>query len=124
MGHDRAIGGTAPDSVNDLLSKHLPGPWKAITYPNGSFDVTRNNLIICSRNPWDHRARESCANARLIAAAPDLLTVLQNIISKQIAEATERAINERHGGDCTIIEAVTIALELAGVYEAIAKATG
>ena len=34
------------------------------------------SYIICARNPIQHRAEQSEANARLIAAAPDLLAAL------------------------------------------------
>jgi hypothetical protein len=33
--------------------------------------------VLCTRNPWPERADEMRANARLIAAAPDLLAFAQ-----------------------------------------------
>lgn len=58
---------------------HTPGPWEAETVVNGAFEIATirpdHYRVICSRQPWHHRAEESLANARLIAAAPDLLAV-------------------------------------------------
>jgi hypothetical protein len=64
------------------MSRHTPGPWIAVglwvEHPND------NIADICTCNPEDvgqaHLGRsdsEACANARLIAAAPDLLQCLK-----------------------------------------------
>jgi len=61
-----------------MNTKHTPGPWK-IQNGKGEYEkvVTAENYIICrvyadSKDPgkWDY------ANARLIAAAPELLEAL------------------------------------------------
>lgn len=76
--------------------KHTPGPWKI---SHGGFDsddgfsVASNNdeaeliKLICDCWPCsivnnDHR-KELAANARLIAAAPDLVEALQAIVQHQ-----------------------------------------
>lgn len=66
------------------MSKHTPGPWTAIDGSlGGSFMVLipANGMVICSRNPYEDKAEEFAANARLIAAAPTLLEVLESIES-------------------------------------------
>lgn len=66
--------------------KGTPGPWIAKTdYPTygqlGSFKVEANEppygLVICERGSYHERAKEMAANARLIAAAPELLEALE-----------------------------------------------
>jgi len=57
------------------VSKHTPGPWKWWTTHEGSHRINpeEGGLVIAScdtRNPFSY---EQEANARLIAAAPDLL---------------------------------------------------
>lgn len=63
------------------MSKHTPGPW----YGVGAWVEVEDDKVadICSCNPADidqgHLGRsydEICANARLIAAAPDMLEAL------------------------------------------------
>lgn len=59
---------------------HTPGPW-TIDGPNkdGSWEVRNEELVICSRNPVHHLANQSCENALLVAAAPDLLAGAQAV---------------------------------------------
>ena len=53
------------------------GPWKAETDTDGEFNIwgqiQGRSVVICSRRPWPHNNEGSVANARLIAAAPELL---------------------------------------------------
>ena len=67
------------------MSKHTPGPWFAV----GAWVEIQYDEIadICTTNPGDFGQAflrrdydESCANARLIAAAPDLLEALEGLI--------------------------------------------
>ncbi|WP_374712979.1 hypothetical protein [Symbiobacterium terraclitae] len=82
-----------------MESKHTPGPWEVrrpahITWngPTGAFEIYADDKLICQR-PWaegnPQAIREYEADARLIAAAPDLLEAL---------EAQEAA--DRHWHDC------------------------
>jgi hypothetical protein len=56
------------------MNAHTPGPWDLYYTERGGFQITVDNqrMMICSRNDIDHKADESIANARLIAAAPKL----------------------------------------------------
>ena len=58
------------------MTKHTPGPWR---YVDGYFDceVWAGNKMVLSyqRHPSD----EDRANARLMAAAPELLTALEGL---------------------------------------------
>ena len=62
------------------MTKHSPGPWKLSAYSNETmnpeFLVTESNT-----NDWPIIVAEvnSEENARLIAAAPDLLEALQSV---------------------------------------------
>lgn len=68
--------------------QHTPGPWKANIYDGGAFEIISESpkyvapgMVVAGRNGypgWGH-AEESAANARLIAAAPDLLGLLEEI---------------------------------------------
>jgi hypothetical protein len=59
-----------------MTTQHTPGPWKAVRASHGVVDIFDNNdhdivtLFGCNRE----------ANARLIAAAPELLAVLQDLL--------------------------------------------
>lgn len=62
------------------MAKHTPGPWE-VSYldKNGQSVVKAEHIEICTC--WHHSVgaieKEMHANARLIAAAPDMLTALQ-----------------------------------------------
>jgi hypothetical protein len=92
------------------MSKHTPGLWSA----NGlGCVVNKSGVIVAdvSRPSWitnsAHKKREA-ADARLIAAAPDLLEAAQAVLS-----------NKRGEDDWLILAVHCVALE-----KAIAKATG
>lgn len=55
---------------------HTPGPWY-VKSPQGQAQVWAGNMGVC--NCWD-RDDESLANARLIAAAPEMLEALENLV--------------------------------------------
>ena len=64
----------------NVNAKHTPGPWHLHPYDRGAWEVTTHadylhpgSLVIAARSDLSHRAAESTANARLIAAAPELL---------------------------------------------------
>jgi hypothetical protein len=113
------------------MTKHTPGPWILNTEPtscegvNVRFDVSSNRRVsIASGQSQEHMSgidEEECkANARLIAAAPCLLSSLQE------AAATLRRYESLHlakGTEDSNAKAVVNA-ELAARFEAaIAKAT-
>ena len=64
---------------------YTKGPWEVDCYPDGGFSVTGKGghcgldyYVICARTAHA-RKEETHANARLIAAAPDLLEALQKL---------------------------------------------
>lgn len=71
-----------------VKGKHLQGPWsiELDMIRNGDIDVVADGLtgiahVDCRRSPDEQRVpRETAlANARLIAASPDLLTALRDL---------------------------------------------
>ena len=61
-------------------NEHTPGPWTLEYVERGAFQVIEaDGAVICHRNFWPHNAERSNANARLIAAAPDMLEALKTI---------------------------------------------
>ncbi len=88
------------------MSKHTPGPWsvrKALglgdlaivapsTQPDHSGFVILAECYEDIRDRGEHAVDECAANARLIAAAPDLLEALQDMVSDHadLSEATLR----------------------------------
>ena len=69
------------------MSKHTPGPWTARKAPGGwplqivrEAEATRGTdfKLIAELGPWDRRTEK--ANARLIAAAPDLLEAAEEFL--------------------------------------------
>ena len=69
------------------MSKHTPGPWTAsegspsdlwhVDMPDRQFSIT----VARGDEDWDMSVEEVQANARLIAAAPDLLDALQALVA-------------------------------------------
>ena len=97
-----------------MSAQHTPGPWRLELEEDGAFwllsdpgvDMT-SPATIAKRGTWSHRAKESHANARLIAAAPDLLAALKAVCShgtrepQQISsdwDAARAAIARAEGG--------------------------
>jgi hypothetical protein len=67
------------------VTGHTPGPWRVTYSDDGGFQVGVElhdgafDVVICVRGSWTHRVKESLANARLIAAAPELLAALKEM---------------------------------------------
>jgi len=79
------------------MSKHTPGPWKWWTTHEGAHRINphKGGLVIAScdtRNPF---SEEQEANARLIAAAPDLLEACK----AALFEITDIERQGRHNGN-------------------------
>ena len=68
-----------------MSRRYTPGPWEASEgYPSDIWHVdmpSRGYSVVVSRGEedWDMPVEEVQANARLIAAAPDLLAALERI---------------------------------------------
>ena len=92
------------------MSKHTPGPWKiGATPPNGEQTIgTQQGLMVAVATTGANTPTE--ANARLIAAAPELLDLLNKVLPL-VAFAYDKGL-----ADAEIIGR--------DIESAIAKATG
>ncbi len=95
-----------------MKTTHTPGPWEISSDENGSLDV-------CAENAGDMLANlgdcvNADANARLVAAAPDLLEALRTAL-----DVLAHAQHFYSGGHS--LENFRIAID--GAESAIAKAT-
>ncbi len=74
------------------MSEHTPGPWR-LDHEHGSLIIRSNDAgLIADVMPW---ANSNEANARLIAAAPDMFRILKELLMPcppEYAEATEQRI--------------------------------
>ena len=85
------------------MNKHSPGPWIIRDVPGHATDIiTEDLLYVCQVYGHKNKSGPMTANARLIAAAPMLLTTLQ--------------VLQRAGGIWPDLKPM--------VDEAVAKATG
>lgn len=94
------------------MNKHTPGPW-AIDWNIGRLDIHSSGPLIATvpRNVRDDEAdRVAQQNARLIAAAPELLSALQAIVTS-LADHDDEGMIEH-------------AEQMVTARAAIAKATG
>ena len=79
-GNAANVSGATPKSA---AGRHTPGPWNLERTYQGGFNLwsgaASSGWIICSRINIAHRAAESDANARLIAAAPVIADLNRDI---------------------------------------------
>ena len=89
-----------------MTTKHTPGPWRAgkihTVHKNGIHvaDVDSKELLACDEVRGNNEA-ECLANARLIAASPELLSALERClpwIGKMIADKAH--LNSVAPNDC------------------------
>ena len=77
------MGGGAP--------KHTPGPWEA---RRDRINVVGKGVVATANNPWnDERERE--ANARLIAAAPELYALVEESLFHLRLDARAKAYHDK-----------------------------
>lgn len=77
------------DAAMALGSKHTPGPWRYEPETETIRSVPQNYWL-ASMNSWDGQVKpRNAANARLIAAAPDLLEILQHVLTRLDLEPVE-----------------------------------
>lgn len=70
------------------MSAHTPGPWVVDPYTGIAKEIRINDgEILLDYDDVDHAAQE--ANARLIAAAPDLLEALEKILECEEGRAAD-----------------------------------
>jgi hypothetical protein len=91
-------------------AQYTAGPWKARVVGNGGYDITPDDesaFVIASRNGYGGwvRAEESKANAHLIAAAPDLLEVLEGFES-MVDIWLPHIVSEEHRGEAEALHAL------------------
>lgn len=66
---------------------HTPGPWLCSGTSVSNPQANRPNATICDVSGWGNRDEaEQIANARLIAAAPDLLAALEDMLNLTLDE--------------------------------------
>lgn len=98
-------------------TKHTPGSWRVLWGRNASYPLTIHNGTVNIVTSMGRKAHpEAIANARLIAAAPELLAALK----RTLAELESHIRNEYEGTSMF----VPMMAELQPVHELIAKATG
>ena len=80
------------------MDKHTPGPWRITTDFIGVYDKDARCIAdMDSESAHEIGYDESLANARLIAAAPDLLAALEAVIDdlrEGIQDAVDNGANE------------------------------
>ena len=84
-----------------MTAKHTPGPWvvRTIDQSLATVETQDGEYIICAAaqlrgDDWKTEHAERKANARLIAAAPELLEALQFVMTasgEQLSTAFEQA---------------------------------
>jgi hypothetical protein len=92
------------------MFEHTPGPWVAVPRPQGTGFYIRSNAspfaYVCSvpEDDFADEAPDPVPNARLIAAAPDLLAAVDALIA---------AIESVSAADLRTLGPVTDAMQLA-----------
>lgn len=98
------------------MSRHTEGPWRAVRLPDGTWSIDSERVDgiaeLDNRVDWRPRRGESGeamrrrveADARLIAAAPEMLRVLKEIRDQAVLLSFQRddvceAIAQAEGGD-------------------------
>jgi len=82
------------------MSKHTPGPWRfngdeVVQYINGSLgDPTVCSLVGVGGDSYAEDEDEFMANAHLIAAAPDMLYALEDLLATVAAHDGPKSIDE------------------------------
>ena len=79
------------------MSKHLPGPWSwwpECCRVGGMVTMDKPGTHICAPTYFDKDPSITAANARLIAAAPDLLEALKALIDTHDVKANFPEINQ------------------------------
>lgn len=86
-----------------LLAQHTPGPWHAMPFNGGETIYAHDNHRVAECLATGKHGEKHEANARLIAAAPELLAALQNILAAnpdlaEVADEARAAIAKATGG--------------------------
>ncbi len=73
-----------PSATADKSAQHTPGPWRSVSRPNQTIiDLVyaKNGTLVADIIYAAGKMAEADANARLIAAAPELLEALKTALS-------------------------------------------
>lgn len=116
-----------------MSAKHTPGPWGTLTFSNHELQTDFAMVKIGSRAHMVGYSGEDKANARLIAAAPELLAALKQVAmwlsimtetAGLDAEETQVELSEFADDPNRHPETISIASSLEKARAAIAKAIG
>jgi hypothetical protein len=69
--------------------KHTPGPWHVVKVPGGNPTIkgSDGHSVACLGNNRKRTTEEQWANARLMAAAPQLLQALKDLLPYHMARS-------------------------------------
>lgn len=91
--------------MTDITPAHTAGPWKAIgnPYSDKARDIVspEGDRIAAVNGAAFDNSSEVAANARLIAAAPDLLAALESLLASDLIEWFPPSPNTGGLGDWT-----------------------
>jgi ADP-ribose pyrophosphatase YjhB (NUDIX family) len=88
VGHEteeEARAAVTPPRPSAMTTKHTRGPWAIAAQRFIMADPMRDGRQIAAIDPFEFGAEAREANARLIAAAPDLLAALRSVLDLHIA---------------------------------------
>lgn len=83
-----------------MNQQHTPGPWKVKEHAT-SCDVRGHDLTVVCGVTMRANAAEEAANARLIAAAPDLLAACKSLTEE--LDRLAAAVYGEHRGDAAAL---------------------
>jgi hypothetical protein len=112
-----------------MSTQHTPGPWKVDEPHQVLAESVGEYVAITQAEEWNALPRDQVeANARLIAAAPDLLEALQEVV-KLANQAHDHWDNDRDAKVGKILLALSGHMprydkRIDAIHAAIAKATG
>lgn len=75
-------------------AKHTPGPWERLTFSNHELQADFAMVKIGERVHMVGYSGGDWANARLIAAAPELLEALEMVMRRGRIDDSEEAMNQ------------------------------
>lgn len=111
--------------MSETKHTHTPGPWEVAGFGSFIAPVDRNGSIICSMHGREsvYQGNSCEANARLIAAAPDLLVALEKWLTYDVMLRSLPGEGPLYGGQ---LEAVDKAYDacIEATKAALSKAEG
>ena len=104
-----------------MNAKHTPGPWRSLNFGTEVRTEDMRTAVASLGMGYDHEDGDGrrTANARLIAAAPDLLAALRALV--EVAEGYEKSDTEAAEDSG---EEPYVAPRIKAARSAIARATG